>query len=339
VLEAGDTVSIVTYAGNVGVRLEPTDLENRALIEAAINGLTSGGSTAGAAGLSLAYARAEAAFREGGINHVILCTDGDFNVGPSSTEELVSLIEAKRETGITLTVLGFGTGNLNDDMMEKVSNAGNGVYGVIASETQASEYVENRMLSALEYIAKDMKIQVEFNPAFVKAYRLLGYENRAIADEDFEDDTVDAGEIGAGHRVTALYEVVGLNGAIPPGVDAPEVDDGVAVDGQREVAAEDLVLVKVRYKHVDADAETPAREIRLSAPPAILDHTFSETDADFQFAAAVAAFAEILKESPYANRAALPAMEQAITGTNWLAGDRGEFAELFTSAKAMLAAQ
>ncbi|MBN2529731.1 MAG: von Willebrand factor type A domain-containing protein [Deltaproteobacteria bacterium] len=335
VLDAGDTVSIVKYAGSVGVALPPTSLENRTTIEAAIASLNSGGSTSGAAGITLAYQQAEAAFKEGGINHVILCTDGDFNVGPSSNEELVQLIEEKRESGITLTVLGFGSGNLNDSMMEALSNAGNGVYGVIASEAQAAEYVENRMLSALQYIAKDMKIQVEFNPALVKAYRLLGYENREIADEDFVDDTVDAGEIGAGHRVTALYEVVTLNGAIPQGTGAPTVDDGVAQDGVREIAPGDLVLVKVRYKDVDAKATDAAYELRVSATPDVLDHRMSETDPDFQFASAVAAYAEILKESPYANPANLPTIEQIITGTNWLAADRAEFAQLFTKAKAM----
>ncbi|MBN2715468.1 MAG: von Willebrand factor type A domain-containing protein [Deltaproteobacteria bacterium] len=336
VLDAGDTVSIVKYADGVGVELEPTAVENRATVEAAINGLKSGGSTAGAAGIDLAYRQAEAAFREGGINHVILCTDGDFNVGLSGTDELVSLIEQKRESGITLTVLGFGTGNLNDAMMEAVSNAGNGVYGVISSEAQADEYVENRMLSALQYIAKDMKIQVEFNPDYVQAYRLLGYENRAIADEDFRDDTVDAGEIGAGHRVTALYEIVGRSDALPQVDGAPAVETGEPVPGEREVAATDMVLVKVRYRDVDGAADAPAREIRISATAAMMDTPIADMDADLQFAVAVAGFAEILKGSPYASDAYLPTIAQIVTGTDWLATDRSEFATLFDRARAML---
>ena len=203
-LDPTDTISIVTYASDTGVRLSPTPVSDRATIEDVIYDLTAGGSTAGGAGINLAYEQAEAAFLEGGINHVLLCTDGDFNVGISNTADLVALIEEKRETGITFTALGFGLDNLNDGMMEAITNAGNGVYGVITDSDQAARYVHERLLQGMTYIAKDMKLQIEFNPNEVYAYRLLGYENRAIADELFRDDTVDAGEVGAGHRVTAL---------------------------------------------------------------------------------------------------------------------------------------
>ena len=190
-------------------------MSDRGPIEAAIAGLSSGGSTSGAAGINLAYEQAELGFMEGGINHVLLCTDGDFNVGASSDASLVSLIEVKRKNGVTLTVLGFGAGNLNDSMMEAITNAGNGIYGVISSEDQAVDYVNDRLLSTMNHIAKDVKIQVEFNAAKVLAYRLLGYENRALADDQFTDDKVDAGEIGSGHTVTALYELVLIGGDDP----------------------------------------------------------------------------------------------------------------------------
>lgn len=336
ILEPGDTVSIVTYAGEERLALSPTDVADADTIVNVINDLQSAGSTAGAAGIDLAYAQAEAAFVEDGINHVILCTDGDFNVGTYSTDELVSLIEEKRESGITLTVLGFGIGNLNDAMMEAVSNAGNGVYGVISSTVQADDYVENRMLSSLQLIAEDLKIQVEFNPAYVKAYRLLGYENRALADEDFVDNTVDAGEVGAGHRVTALYEIVRPDGTIPEVDGAPAVVEGEAVEGERMVSSSQLALVKVRYKDVDAGTADEGYELLVGAGATILDNRLNSADSDLQFAVAVAAFAEILKGSPYADSNNLAAIEQIITQTAGIAADRLEFAELFAAARDLL---
>jgi len=336
VLDPTDKVSIVTYAGSTGVRLEPTEVAQKAEIEDVISSLQSGGSTAGAAGIDLAYKQAEAGFIEGGINHVILCTDGDFNVGPSSDDALVSLIEEKRKSGITLTVLGFGIGNLNDSMMEKISNAGNGIYGVISSTSQADEYVEHRLLSNLVLIAKDMKIQVEFNPEQVKAYRLLGYENRAIADDDFRDDTVDGGEVGAGHRVTALYELVRPGNEIPAPQGAPELDQGDPVEGDREIAPSNLVMVKVRYKEVDATEEDPAREVREIMEGAQIRSSYQQMDESFRWAVAIAAFAEILKESPYANRDALPEIEGVVKEKTWLDGDRSEFVGLFDRAMEMM---
>src|SRR5690606_21799449 len=214
--------------------------------------------TAGAAGIELAYAEAESAFITGGVNHVILCTDGDFNVGISSTDDLVEFIEGKREGGVTFTALGFGSGNLNDATMEAISNAGNGTYAVITDQQHAHDYVTDQLFSSLQFIAKDMKLQVEFNAEHVLAYRLLGYENRAIADADFRVDTVDAGEIGSGHRVTALYELVLANGQVPSPAGAQPPQDGDAYAGEVEVAAKDLALVKVRYKDVDAAAQDAA---------------------------------------------------------------------------------
>jgi Ca-activated chloride channel family protein len=332
ILDPSDTVAIVTYASDTGVRLPATPVSEKQTIEAEINSLEAGGSTAGASGIDLAYQQAEAAFVQDGINHVILCTDGDFNVGPSSDDALVALIEEKRETGITLTVLGFGTGNLNDAMMEKVSNAGNGVYAVISSSSHAERFVEERMLATIEHVAKDMKIQVEFNPEVVTAYRLLGYENRAIADDDFRDDTVDAGEVGAGHRVTALYELILTGGQVPEVADAPAIDDGEPVAGEREIAPEDMVLVKVRYKDVGAATEDPAKEVTTTMTQAEITSSITGADADFQWAAAVATFAEILKNSPYAETSSLPDVQTIVTRENWLDADRAEFRQLFESA-------
>lgn len=333
VLAPTDTVSIVTYAGNTSVRLEPTPVSRASEIQSVIASLESGGSTAGAAGIDLAYAQAEAGFVDGGTNHVLLCTDGDFNVGPSSTEALITLIENKRRTGITLTVLGFGVGNLNDALMEGVADAGNGIYSVISSEDQAIDYVNERMLSNLEHIAKDMKIQVEFNPERVLAYRLLGYENRAIADDDFRDDLVDAGEVGAGHAVTALYELVPVGIALPTAVGAPMPQDGDPSTDELGVGGDDWALVRVRYKQPGAAETDEAFEISKLLQPADIAENRDELDADFQWALAVASFAEILKSSPYAVPERLGDLASVIHAEeHQTRADRAEFATLFDRA-------
>jgi Ca-activated chloride channel homolog len=333
-LEPSDTVSIVTYAADTGVRLAPTPVAERDRIATEIAELESSGGTNGASGIALAYEQAESAFIQGGINHVILCTDGDFNVGVSDTGALVELIEQKRQTGVTFTALGFGAGNLNDAMLEAISNAGNGFYGVISSEAQAANYVDERMLSTLSLIARDVKVQVEFNADRVAAYRLLGYENRALADQDFRDDVVDAGEIGAGHRVTALYELV-LDGADVPSIEgAPPATTGPSFDGQREVAADDLVQVKLRYKHIDAGSETPALEVAASLSPAALEA--GSVDADLAWASAVAAFSEVLKQSPYARDVDLDALGAVFEAQSTRDDDRAEFYTLFQRARELL---
>jgi Ca-activated chloride channel family protein len=338
-LQPTDTVSIVTYASDTRVRLDPTPVQERATIIAEIDGLNAGGSTAGASGIALAYGRAREGFIPGGINHVILCTDGDFNVGPSSTNELLELIREERRSGVTLTALGFGIGNLNDAMLESVSNAGNGFYGVISSEAQAAEYVQERMLSTLSLIAKDMKIQVELNPALVAAYRLLGYENRAIADDDFRDDLVDAGEIGAGHQVTALYELVLQGQALPDSPNAPEPVSGAAYAGGVEIDAGDLVLVKVRYKTVDATEQDPALEVAASLAPAAIAEADAALDPDFAWAISMAAFAEVLKQSPYANPEALDTLQATFSAQSERDPDRALFLQLFNPAKVHLTAE
>lgn len=335
-LDPTDTVSIVSYAGDVAVRLGPTPASNQAEITRAINGLTSGGGTAGASGINLAYQQAEAGFLEGGFNHVILCTDGDFNIGISDRDALVALIEEKRETGVTLTALGFGSGNLNDAMMERVTNAGNGIYSVLSSEPQATRYAAERMLQTAQHVAKDMKIQVEFNPEHVVAYRLLGYENRALEDWQFRDDAVDAGDIGAGHRVTALYEIVLAGQSVPRGEGLPDALDGDPVDGVREIDASEFVRVKVRWKDPGAAAEDPAYELVSSLLPQDVTQSLEDADADLLWASSIVAFAEILKDSPFANRMDLPRIQQLIEAQADRDVDRAAFVRHFIAARAIL---
>jgi Ca-activated chloride channel family protein len=340
VLAPTDVVSIVTYSTTADVRLAPTPVSEKAAITAVVESLFADGSTAGAPGIDLAYAQAEAAFVEGGINHVVLCTDGDFNVGPYTTEELVDLIVEKRKTGVTLTALGYGADNLNDPMMEAVSNAGNGIYGMISNAAQAVEYVDQRLLSTLIHIAKDMKIQVEFNPERVLAYRLLGYENRAIADDDFRDDVVDAGEVGAGHRVTALYELVLAGTELPDVEGAPDPLDGDAYTGAAEVLPADLALVKVRYKQPDAAEDDPAREVAAVLSADAPQDSPAALDGDFRWALAIASFAEILKRSPYADASRLDTIREIVHATEYATdSDRNEFKALFDAASTMLPSQ
>lgn len=336
VLSPTDKVSIVTYSGSTELKLSAVPASEKTRIRAVIDGLRAAGSTAGGSGITLAYEAAAAGFIPGGINHVIMCTDGDFNVGISSTDALVRLIEEKRKTGITLTALGFGSDNLNDLMMERVSNAGNGVYAVISNEGQAATYVRDSLLSTIVHIAKDVKIQVEFNPARVVAYRLLGYEDRAIADTNFRNDAIDAGEIGAGHRVTALYEVVLVGGVVPMPVGAPAVQTGAPVAGARETLATDLAMVKVRYKLPGATESDAAREVNGHLSGDEVVQTLAAADADTQWAAAVAAFAEVLKGSPFANRGNLGTIAAVVEAQKSRDEGRGEFAVLFAKAVKLL---
>jgi len=337
VLAPTDTVSIVTYAGFTSVALTPTKVSDKAKIAAVIASFEAGGSTAGAAGLDLAYQQAQAGFLKDGLNHVLLCTDGDFNVGPSSTPELIKAIELKRKSGITLTVLGFGQG-LNDSMMEAVSNKGNGVYGVISSAEQADSYVKDRMLSTMNFIAKDMKIQVEFNPARVYAYRLLGYDDRAIADNDFRNDVIDAGEVGAGHRVTALYELALTSEAVPTVSGAASLQDGAVFREPLEVAADALALVKVRYKERDATETDAAREVSQGFLPEQLIASVNDVDDDFAWAMAIASYSEILKGSPFAVKSSLAKIGEIIARPSFAADpDRAEFVTLFEKAAPLLA--
>jgi Ca-activated chloride channel family protein len=332
-LDPTDTVSIVTYAGDTQVRLAPTAVEDAATIRDVIDGLDSAGGTNGASGIRLAYQQAQDGFIEGGINHVVLCTDGDFNLGVTSTEELVDLITEQRMTGVTLTALGFGRGDLNDAMMEAVSNAGNGIYSVITGEDHAERYADEKLLATLVLIAKDVKLQVEWNAELVEAYRLIGYESRAIADEDFRDDAIDAGEIGSGHRVTALYEIVLAGGELPSATHAPEALDGPPVVGPREIGAGELVRVKVRYKTPLATETDPASEVAAVLMPSALRESFEAASDDARFAMAVAAWAELLKGSPFASEDVQETLDEVFTSQAERDADRAELELLFQAVR------
>ena len=337
ILDPTDLVSVVTYAGDTRVRLGPTMVSNSSQILAVINGLSSGGSTYGAGGLTLAYDQARQAFIDGGINHIVLCTDGDFNVGPSSTDELLAIVKQQRDSGITLTALGFGIGNLNDQMMEAISDAGNGVYGMISSATQADQYAAQRMLSTLVHVANNMKVQLQFNPNRVLAYRLLGYEDRAVADSDFRNDKVDGGEVGAGHRVTALYELVMTGQTIPTPAGAPELLQGPPVgDLPPDIGADDAVRVSVRYQAIGDAADAPAHEVGVSLFAGAVTANLTDADADLRWAASVAAFAEILKQSPFADRNALTVIDGVVSEQATRDADRTEFAQLYANARRLL---
>jgi Ca-activated chloride channel family protein len=289
-LDARDRVAIVTYAGRAGLALEPTSGAEKRVILAAIASLGAGGSTAGADGIRTAYELARRSFIPGGINRVILATDGDFNVGVSDDGPLVRMIEEKREGGVFLTVLGFGEGNLKDAKMHKLADKGNGSYHYIDTLFEAKKVLIDEMGATLQTIAKDVKIQVEFNPAHVAAYRLVGYESRLLAAADFADDKKDAGELGAGHTVTALYEV------IPRGVDSPELARlGVPLKYQRHElrrdGADELLTVKLRYKQPDADTS-----VLLTRVVGLGDLSAECSDC-FRFSAAVALFGMLLRDS------------------------------------------
>ncbi|OJJ20971.1 hypothetical protein BKI52_10370 [marine bacterium AO1-C] len=289
---AKTTVAMVVYAGAAGLVLPPTPVSQKKKIMEAIKNLDAGGSTSGGEGIELAYKIAQRAFIKGGNNRIILATDGDFNVGPSSDEALLELIREKRETGVFLTCLGFGTGNLNDSMMEKVSNAGNGNYFYIDGLGEAKKVLAQSLAGTLYTIAKDVKIQVEFNPAFVKSYRLIGYDNRVLKDKDFDNDRVDAGELGAGHTVTALYEIVPQTVSEATGeADIPLKYQKVNQLDSAALAGNELVTVKLRYKRPDRkQSELLQKIVKNKLQP--------QTTNRFRFSAAVAAFGMRLRNSP-----------------------------------------
>jgi Ca-activated chloride channel family protein len=295
-LSPKDQVSVVVYAGAAGLVLEPTNDTRK--IRAALDRLEAGGSTAGGAGLKLAYQIARDNMIQGGVNRVILATDGDFNVGVSDSKALIEMIEKERDSGITLTTLGFGTGNYNEAMMEQVADHGNGNYAYIDSALEAEKVLSDEMQSTLFTIAKDVKIQVEFNPAQVSQYRLLGYENRALREEDFDNDKVDAGDIGAGHQVTAIYEIVPANAK---GWIAPRRYENAPASVSTTRASE-LAYVKLRYKMPDG---TTSKLIERTVPAASMQ-TAALPQGDFAFAAAVAAFGQKLRADPLLGTFDLP---------------------------------
>jgi len=291
-LRAEDRVAIVVYAGAAGVVLEPTAGNEHSTIVGALDRLSAGGSTHGSAGIALAYDLARSNFRDEGINRVLLATDGDFNVGTTSHADLIDLIERERDSGVFLTVLGFGTGNLKDSTMESIADHGNGNYAYIDSPAEAHKVLVAEAGSTLVTVAKDVKIQVEFNPATVEGYRLIGYANRKLAHRDFTDDTKDAGEVGAGHSVTALYEVVPVGGSLPDDVQLRYQRDKEPTAASS--GSDELMFVKVRYKKPDGRVSTEAswsvqdRDVRLPG-----------TSDDFRFSAAIAGWGMLLRGSPY----------------------------------------
>ncbi|MXO90828.1 vWA domain-containing protein [Pontixanthobacter aquaemixtae] len=289
-LSPRDKVSIVVYAGAAGLVLQPTNDERK--IKQALDRLSAGGSTAGGAGIQLAYQIAEDNMIEGGVNRVILATDGDFNVGVSDRDKLIEMIEEKRDSGITLTTLGFGTGNYNEALMEQVANHGNGNYFYIDSALEAKKVLGDEMSSTLFTIAKDVKIQVEFNPAVIKQYRLIGYENRALRNEDFDNDRVDAGDIGAGHQVTAIYEVVpaGAKGWVGP----RRYERTATGAGAGESLMAEAAYIKLRYKLPDGDTS----RLIDTVVPSIALRNASAPQGDFAFATSVAAFGQRLRGDP-----------------------------------------
>ncbi len=293
-LTAADRISLVVYAGSTGVVLEPTPGNETATIQSALDRLDAGGSTNGGAGIALAYAMAEKAFMKDGNNRVLLATDGDFNVGTVSFEALIDLVEEKRKSGVALTTLGFGTGNYNDHLMERLADAGNGSYAYIDSLTEAQRVLVSQRESTLRTIARDVKIQIEFNPAVVSEYRLIGYENRMLKREDFNNDQIDAGEIGAGHTVTALYEIALKNSG------------GERVDllryGKEPLAAaggDELAFLRLRYKRPEDGMQAASRLIERPIQVSSMHDDAGRATAAFRLAAAVAAYGQLLRGGEY----------------------------------------
>lgn len=338
-LRADDRVAIVVYAGASGLALPSTPVREKAKILGAIDALRAEGSTNGAAGIQLAYDIAKANFISSGVNRVVLATDGDFNVGVSSEGELTALIEEKAKSHVFLSVLGFGMGNYKDSTLEKLADKGNGNYAYIDTLAEAKKTLVEQAGGTLVTIAKDVKLQVEFNPTVAQAYRLIGYENRMLRKEDFNNDKIDAGEIGAGHTVTALYEV------IPVGVPLPEANSVDALKYQRTEsrtqnpesrmasASGELLTLKVRYKEPTGDVSS-----KLEFPLRDTGKAFADASADFKFAAAVASFGMTLKNSPFRGEMKLPEIAQwAREGTSEDAGGyRAEFVELVNEAATLM---
>ncbi|MCG6158117.1 vWA domain-containing protein [Rubinisphaera margarita] len=292
-LDHNDRVAIAVYASASGLVLPSTPCDQKAAIMTALDSLSAGGSTNGGEGIHLAYNVAQEQFLPEGVNRVILCTDGDFNVGTTNQSELIRLIENKARTGVFLSVLGFGTGNYKDSTMEKLADRGNGNYGYIDTMREARKMLVEQLTGTLVTIAKDVKIQVDFNPAHVQAYRLLGYENRMLRAEDFQDDTKDAGEIGAGHTVTALYEL------IPTGTKSPMTSvQPSKYQTERDLSeaahSDELLTVRLRYKLPDAEESQP-----LNVAVDQSDTPFEQASCDFQFAASVASFGMLLRDSEH----------------------------------------
>ena len=332
-LNARDRVAIVVYAGSSGLALPSTNGDRKGEILAAISQLEAGGSTNGGEGIRLAYSIAQDHFIRDGINRVILATDGDFNVGVTSEADLVRLIEEKRQSGVFLTVLGFGTGNIKDSTMEKLADKGNGNYAYIDEIEEARKVFGQEVGATLVTIAKDVKLQIEFNPRQVAGYRLIGYENRVLRDEDFNDDRKDAGDIGAGHSVTALYEIVPFGQKVEnPGVDPLKYQQPPAPsEGARST---EMMTIKLRYKEPN-EAESRLLSMGVADAQKPLD----AASENLRFSSAVAAFGMLLRDSRYKGTASYDNVLQlarSSSGTD-LQGYRAEFTKLVATAKTLSA--
>lgn len=296
-LREKDRVAIVVYAGSAGEVLPSTSGANKQKIKEALDNLNAGGSTAGGAGIQLAYKIAKQNFIKGGNNRIILCTDGDFNVGVSSNDGLLALIEQERKSGVFLSILGYGMGNYKDSKMQTLAQAGNGNHAYIDNLQEANKVLVNEFGATMYTIAKDVKLQIEFNPTKVQAYRLVGYETRLLNKEDFNDDTKDAGEMGAGHTVTAFYEVIsiGVKSNLIGNVDPLKYQKETNISTQKIFTSDkypDLLTVKLRYKQPNSDQSQ-----KIEVP--LIDDKGDNVSDDFRFASAVAMFGQIIKDSQY----------------------------------------
>lgn len=328
-MTAADTISIVVYAGASGVVLEPTAGNDIQAIHAAINQLNAGGSTNGRAGIELAYDMAAKNFQKQGINRVILATDGDFNVGLSDVDALKALIEAKRESGVALSTLGFGTGNYNDHLMEQLADVGNGAYAYIDTLNEARKVLSDEINGTLLTIAKDVKIQIEFNPAVVSEYRLIGYENRHLNNEDFNNDKIDAGEIGAGHSVTAIYEIalVGSGGE-------RHTPTRYSKSAATEEHVGEIAELRLRFKAPQEDDSQLLSQVVMLED---IVQTSEESSTNFRFSAAVAAMGQLLRDDQYMNEFDLDDVAGLAAGAKGADqfGYRQEFTNLVRLAKAL----
>ena len=337
-LTEDDRVSIVTYAGEAGLALEPTEGTKRKKILDSIEALKARGSTHGSAGIDMAYDQAMANFVPDGNNRVILCTDGDLNVGITDDNELVKLIQEKASGGVFLTVVGFGTGNLKDAKLEQLADKGNGKYAYVDGLSEAKKVFVEQASGSLVTVAKDVKIQIEFNPAKVQGYRLIGYENRLLAPQDFDDDMKDAGEIGAGHSVTFLYEIVPTR--LPAGELAALNNARANLRYQQiitnalteQAESGELLALKLRYKLPDEQ-----QSHLLEFPVMDSGKRFGEASSEFRFAAAVAAFGMLLRGSQYNQGLTFSAVEEFAAGAadNDPQGHRGEFVDLVRRARTL----
>lgn len=323
-LTRDDRISLVVYAGNSGVVLEPTPGNQSAKIEDALDRLEAGGSTNGGAGIQQAYALARQAFIKNGNNRVLLATDGDFNVGTTNFERLIDLVEEQRKTGIALTTLGFGEGNYNDKLMEQLADAGNGNYAYIDTLSEAQKVLVDQRDATLRTIARDVKIQIEFNPSVVSEYRLIGYENRMLRREDFNNDKIDAGEIGAGHTVTALYEITLAN-------DGGRIDP-LRYGGDKIVksAGDELAFLRLRYKRPEDGMSAASRLIERPLRAQDVKHDLAQTSDAFRLSAAVAGFGQLLRGGNYTESFHYTDVEKLARGARGqdAHGYAGEFLQL-----------